>query len=177
MKQRILISVVIAGLALVAVSAAMAATMTTTATVAGNGTVSVNVPSASTLSDTLDGTDQTVTYQPTLGVLDARGTGGGWNLSVSATTFSDGQGHTLAPGAVSAVSQVCHTGSTCTQATSSGFTYPLTVTNTATKFFSAASNSGLGKVDVTPTFSVAIPGNAYAGSYSSTVTIAATTGP
>src|SRR5262245_51047785 len=103
MKQRILISVVIAGLALVAVSAAMAATMTATATGSGSGTVSVNVPASSTLSGTLDGTDQTVTYAPQLGVADARGTGGGWNLTASATTFSDGSGHTLAAGGISAV--------------------------------------------------------------------------
>ena len=93
------------------------------------------------------------------------------------TTFSDGAGHTLAPGSISSVAQACHTGSTCTQATSSGFTYPLTLSSTATKFFSAASQTGLGKVDVTPTVSVAIPGNAYAGTYTSTVTIAAATGP
>jgi WxL domain surface cell wall-binding len=176
MKQRILVSLLVAGLALVAVSVAVAGTMTATATVSGSGTVSVNVPSSSTLTDTLDGTDQTVTYAPALGVADARGTGGGWNLTVAATTFSDGT-HTLAPGAVSAVAQACHSGSTCTQATSTGFTYPLTVGSTATKFFSAASQTGLGKVDVTPTISVAIPGNAYAGTYTSTVTIAAATGP
>ena len=177
MKQRILVSLLVAGLALVAVSAAMAATMTSTATVTGSGTVSVNVPGASTLSDTLDGTDQTVTYAPALGVVDARGTGGGWNLTASATTFSDGSGHSLAPGGISAVSQACHSGSTCTQATSSGFTYPVNLSTTATKFFSAASQTGLGKVDVTPTISVAIPGNAYAGTYTSTVTIAAAVGP
>jgi WxL domain surface cell wall-binding len=177
MKQRILVSLFVGALALVAVSVAVAGTMTTTATVSGSGTVSVNVPSASALTDTLDGTDQTVTYQPALAVADARGTGGGWNLTVSSTTFSDGSGHTLAPGSVSAVAQACHSGSTCTQATSSGFTYPLTLSATAAKFFSAASQTGLGKVDVTPTISVAIPGNAYAGTYSSTVTIAAATGP
>jgi putative surface cell wall-binding protein len=176
MKQRILVSLVIAGLALVAVSAAMAATLTATATVSGSGTVSVNVPATATLTDTLDGTDQTVTYAPALGVADARGTGGGWNLTASATAFTDGT-HSLGSGSISAVSQACHSGSTCTQATSSGFTYPLSLTTTANKFFSAASTSGLGKVDVTPTISVAIPGNAYAGTYSSTLTIAAAVGP
>jgi hypothetical protein len=177
MKQRILISLVVAGLALVAVSAAMAATMTSTATISGSGTVSVNVPASSALTDTLNGDDQTVTYAPALGVVDARGNGGGWNLTASATTFSDGAGHSLAAGGISAVAQACHTNSTCTQATSSGFTYPLTLSTTAAKFFSAASQTGLGKVDVTPTISVSIPGNAYAGTYSSTVTIAAATGP
>ena len=43
----------------------------------------------------------------------------------------------------------------------------------AAKFFNAALNTGLGKLDITPTINVAIPGNAYAGTYTSTVTLAA----
>jgi len=35
----------------------------------------------------------------------------------------------------------------------------------------------MGKVNVTPTLDVAIPGNAYAGTYLSTVTLAAVSGP
>jgi hypothetical protein len=54
---------------------------------------------------------------------------------------------------------------------------PLTITGTAAKFFNAAVNTGLGKVDVTPTVQVAIPGNTFAGTYTSTVTLAAATGP
>ena len=112
-----------------------------------------------------------------LGVVDARGSGAGWNLTVSATSFSDGSGHTLSPGTITGVSGACKAGSTCTNATSSGITYPLTVSGTAAKFFNAAVNSGLGKIDVTPTFSVSIPGNAYAGTYTSTLTLASATGP
>ncbi len=114
---------------------------------------------------------------PVLGVVDARGSGAGWNLQISATTFSDGAGHTLAPGTVSAAAQACHSGSSCTAATNSGITLPLTITGTAAKFFNAAANTGLGKVDVTPTVQVAIPGNTFAGTYTSTVTLAAATGP
>ncbi len=93
-----------------------------------------------------------------------------------ATAFSDGSGHTLAPGTVSAVSAACHAGNSCTAATNA-VTYPLTVSSTAAKFYNAAANTGLGKVDVTPTVQVAVPGNAYAGTYTSTVTLAAATGP
>ena len=71
----------------------------------------------------------------------------------------------------------CKAGSSCTAASTSGITYPLTVSGTATKFFNAAVNSGLGKIDVTPTLDVFIPGNAFAGTYTSTVTLAAATGP
>ena len=175
--KRMIITLGLAVLALVAATAALAGTLTTTATVTGTAGISLNLPTNPTITDTLDGTDQTVSYAPVLGIVDARGTGAGWNLQISATTFSDGSGHTLAPGQVGSVAQACKAGSTCTPATSSGITYPLTIGTTAAKVFVAALNTGLGKIDVTPTINVAIPGNAYAGGYTSTMTLAATTGP
>ena len=178
MKQRIIITLGLAALALVTATAALASTLTTTATVTGGaGGLSLTMPANPSISDTLDGTDQTVSYAPVLGVVDPRGSGAGWNLQISATTFSDGAGHSLAAGQVSSAAQACQAGSTCTAATSSGITYPLTITTTAAKMFNAALNTGLGKLNVTPTIAVAIPGNAYAGTYTSTVTLAATTGP
>jgi hypothetical protein len=177
MKQRIIISLAVAAVALVAATAALASTLTATATIGGTAGISLNLPSAPSISDTLDGSDQTVSYAPILGVVDARGTGAGWNLTIAATTFSDSSGHTLAAGDVSAVSAACHAGATCTAATSSGITYPLSLTTTAAKVFNAALNTGLGKVDVTPTVQVLIPGNSYAATYTSTLTLATTTGP
>jgi hypothetical protein len=177
LKQRLIIIIGIAALALVATSVAFAAALTATANVTGTAGISLNLPANPSINDTLDGTDQTATYAPVLGVVDARGSGTGWNLTVSATNFSDGAGHTLAPGTITGAAQICHSGSSCTAATSAGITYPLTVGAVASKFFNAALNTGLGKLDVTPTFSVSIPGNAYAGTYTSTVTLAATTGP
>ena len=177
MRHTLLILGAVSALALMSAVAASAGTLTTTATVSGTAGISLNLPAGPSITDTLDGTDQTVSYAPLLGVVDARGTGAGWNLQISATTFSDGAGHTLAPGQVASASQACKAGSTCTLATSSGITYPLTITTTAAKFFNAALNTGLGKVDVTPTINVAIPGNTYAGTYTSTVTLAAATGP
>jgi hypothetical protein len=177
MRQRILITLSVATVALAITAAAIASsTLTTTATVAGTAGISLNLPSNPSISDTIDGTDQTVSYSPILGVVDARGTGAGWNLTISATALTDGASHTLAQN-LSAVSSVCHAGSTCTAGTSSGITYPLTVSTTAAKFFNAALTTGLGKVDVTPTVQVAIPGNSYAGTYTSTVTLASVSGP
>ena len=177
MRHKLLILTALSALALTTAAAALASNLTATATVTGTAGISLNLPSNPTLSSTLDGTDQTVAYAPVLGVVDARGGGAGWNLQISATSFSDGSGHTLAPGTVPSVASACKAGSTCTPASSSGITYPLTVTGTAAKVFNAAVNSGLGKVDVTPTIDVVIPGNAFAGTYTSTVTLAVTTGP
>ena len=177
MRHRLLILTALMAAALTTVAAALAGNMTATATVSGTAGISLNLPAGPSLTDTLDGTDQTASYAPVLGVVDARGTGAGWNLSVSATTFSDGSGHTLAPGTVASVTSACKGGSTCTGATSSGITYPLTIGGTAAKFYNAATSTGLGKVDVTPTIDVLIPGNTVAGTYTSTVTLAAATGP
>jgi hypothetical protein len=176
MRHRLIILGALAVTALAAAAVALAGNLTATATVSGAAGTSLALPGNPSVSDTLDGTDQTVSYLPLLSVVDARGSGGGWNLTVSATTFSDGSGHTLAPGTVSSVASACHAGSSCTAATNSvGF--PLTVGGTAAKFFNAATNSGLGKIDVTPTVDVGIPGNAFAGTYTSTVTLAVTAGP
>jgi hypothetical protein len=177
MRQRITIIIGVVVMALAAAGAALAGTVTATATVTGASGLSLNLPANPAISDTLTGSDQTVTYQPDLGVVDARGSGAGWNLSVSQTAFTDGAGHTLAAGSITGASQACHSQSTCTAATSSGITYPLTLSTSAAKFFNAALNTGLGYIDVTPTFSVAIPGNAYAGTYTSTITFTAATGP
>jgi WxL domain surface cell wall-binding len=176
MRDRLLILGALTVLALTVAAAAVAGTLTATATISGAAGVSVAVPATASISDTLDGTDQTASYAPVLGVVDARGSGGGWNLTISATNFSDGAGHTLAPGTVSAVAQACHAGSSCTPATNA-IGYPLTVTGSAVKFFNAAVNTGLGKVDVTPTVDVLIPGTTFAGTYTSTVTVAIATGP
>ncbi len=177
MRHRLLLLGALSALALTSAAAALAGTITATATVTGTAGISLNLPAGPTLSSTLDGTDQTVSYAPLMGVVDARGTGAGWNLTVAATTFSDGSGHTLAPGQVASVSAACKAGNSCTAASSSGITYPLTISGTAAKFFNAATTTGLGKIDVTPTIDVIVPGNAYAGTYTSTVTLAAATGP
>jgi hypothetical protein len=176
MGKRIYIIIGTALVALAAATAALAANLTTTATVTGASGLSLSVPATASISDTLDGTDQTVTYSPSLNLVDARGSGAGWNLTMSATTFSDGSGHTLAAGSVASVSGSCHAGSSCTAPTNS-VSVPVTLSTTAAKFFNSAANTGLGKVDVSPTINVSIPGNAYAGTYTSTVTVAAVSGP
>jgi hypothetical protein len=175
--MRSLMIIGFAALALCVSAAALAGTLTATATVTGASGISLNLPANPSLSSSLDGSDQTVSYSPVLGVVDARGSGAGWNLQISATDFSDGAGHSLAAGQVSATAQACHSGSSCTAAVNSGISLPLSIGSTAAKFFSAAALSGLGKIDVTPTVNVTVPGNAYAGTYTSTVTLAAVSGP
>jgi len=165
------------GIALATAAVAAGSTITTTATVTGTGAVSLAAGATASFSDTLDGTDQTVTYQLPLTVVDARGTGGGWNLTVTSTQFTTGT-RTLATSASSltTVTSACNAGSTCTNPTNA-ITLPIALpagatAPTAVKFFNSAANTGMGAFTVTPTVSVTIPGNAYAGSYQSTVTVA-----
>jgi len=176
MRQRILIFLGSAAMALAAATAVLAGTIVATATVSGSAGMSMTLPSNPSLTDTLDGTDQIVSWSAPLGIVDARGTGAGWNLTVSATTFGDGSGHSLAPGSVTAVGATCQGGDTCTAA-SNAVAYPITISGTAAKFFNATASTGLGKITVTPSMDVAIPGNAYAGTYTSTVSLAAVSGP
>ena len=173
MRKR-LTTLLAATAALLAVAAGSAYALGVSGTITGTAGIGLDPGTNPTFTDTLDGTDQTVTYKPALGVSDARGTGNGWHLTEQATALSDGA-HTLTQ-QISAVAQACHTGSTCSLPTSN-VNLPVTMNATGTSFYSSATNYGLGKVDITPTVSVAIPGNAYAGSYSSTVTFAAVAGP
>jgi hypothetical protein len=44
-------------------------------------------------------------------------------------------------------------------------------------FYNAAANTGMGDFTVTPTVEVSVPANAYAGTYTSTLTLAVVSGP
>ncbi|HWB22173.1 MAG TPA: WxL domain-containing protein [Gaiellaceae bacterium] len=182
MKSRLLILLALAAAALAAAAVAVASTVTATATVTGAGSLALSNGATATISDTLDGTDQAVNYTLPLTMTDARGTGTGWNLTITSTTFTTGT-HTLATSAssIASVASACVAGGTCTNPASS-ISYPLTVpaaatAPTAVKLFNAAANSGLGRFTITPSINVTIPGNSYAGSYTSTLTIAAVSGP
>jgi hypothetical protein len=101
------------------------------------------------------------------------------------TQFSTGgtTPHTMPTNAstITAVSSACTSGNTCTNPTNS-ITYPLTIpagspAPTAVKFFYAAANTGMGQFTITPTVKIAFPANLYAGTYTSTITLAIVSGP
>lgn len=159
----------------------------TSATVAvTGGSLSETGPSTvSATPVTLTGDDQTTSYALGLTVNDPRGSGAGWNLTITSTLFDDGAGHQLASNASSingAPSVLCISGGGhCTNPTNS-VTYPVGVpaaspAPVAVKFFNAAVNTGLGKFTITPTVTIAIPANTIAGTYTSTVSVAVVSGP
>lgn len=162
---------------------AWAANVTATGTVSGT-TLSLATSATPTFSASLDAGDQTPTYTIPLTIQDTRGTGAGWNVTITSTTFSTGGGtpNLLAANAsaLTGVTSACTAG-TCTSPTNTQ-TYPTTVPAATTapaavKFFDSAASTGMGKFTVTPTIGVSVPENSIAGAYSSTVTLAVVTGP
>jgi hypothetical protein len=183
LHAKLLVAAAAALTALTAAAAAMAGNVTATATVTGAGALGLSHGATASVSSTLDGSDQTATYTIPLSIDDARGTGAGWNATITSTTFNDGSGHTLPTTAssITGTTSACRAGGSCTAPTNS-ITYPLTVpaaatAPTAVKLFDAAANTGMGRFTVTPTIAVTVAGNVYAGSYSSTVTFAVASGP
>jgi hypothetical protein len=132
---------------------------------------------------TLDGTDKAATFAVPTTVNDQRGTGAGWNLTVTSTQFANSGGKALPMSAsvMTGVTSAC-AGDTCTNPTNA-VSYGLPVPADSgtlpdpVKFFNAAADSGMGKFTVTPSVAVTVPANSYAGTYTSTLTLAATTGP
>jgi WxL domain surface cell wall-binding len=178
-----------AGLAATLVATALpvaALGATGTATIAAGSLGFVSTPPNVSFSATLNGLDQSVATTQALDVGDATGSGTGWNITATSTTFTTGGGtpHLLSTSATSltgAPTDVCDASATCTLATNS-VTYPYTLpaaatAPTATKMFNAAANTGLGNQTVTPTWRLSVPANTLAGTYTSTWTISLVSGP
>ncbi len=165
--------------------APMAGAVSATATVSAGALGFVSAPPNVTFNDTLNGLNQTATATQAVNVSDATGSGAGWNLTATSTTFSHAT-HTLGTAAttVTAAPKVaCDAGVTCVKATKTALvTYPYTLpagatAPTATRFFNAAAKKGMGDQTITPTWTLAVPANAYSGAYTSTWTISIVSGP
>ena len=173
-------------LLLLAVVAGPAGATSATATLSAGSLAFINsTPAAVSFSATLNGTNLTPTSNQGFDVGDATGSGNGWDITATSTTFSCCSGaHTLSTSATtiqSTPSVACDASSTCTTATNS-ITYPYTlpasgVAPTATKIFNAASNTGLGNQTVTVGWQLAVPSSTFAGTYTSTWTLSLASGP
>ena len=173
-----------AGAALLACAPTVGATASS-AVVTGATLGFVSTPPDVTFNDTLNGANQTATATQAIDVRDATGSGAGWNLTATSTTFALGA-HTLSTTATTltaAPTVACDAGVTCRKATKTAIvTYPYTlptaaVAPTATRFFNSAVNRGMGDQTIKSTWRLAIPANAYTGSYTSAWTISLVSGP
>lgn len=165
------------------------------------GTLSLTTSGSLNWSGTLTGASQSL-VDTTPGdqqytVVDATGTGNGWHVTISATTFTNGastfpdtgtfstNGSTSSITSTNAPSATC-TGS-CTLPDDSAISYPIAITTAATSpvpvtIYDAKANTGLGTVVIgnTPNpvgWWVNVPGNASAGAYTSTITMTVISGP
>ncbi|MCW2538411.1 MAG: hypothetical protein JWN95_136, partial [Frankiales bacterium] len=140
----------------------------------------VSVPSGPAFTATLTGPDQHPTAAVPLDITNQALAG--WNISLTSTRWNAGSGHVLPIAATAVLSTPtvsCDT--TCTAAVT-GQTYPYivpagTTAPTATKLFSANSNTGMGNQTVHPTFQLTVPAASYAGTYASTWTWTVSSGP
>jgi len=173
----------ILGIGLIVPTAATAATATVTGTLSGSA-LSLTTSATPSFSANLDSGDSTPTYTVPLTIKDTRGSGAGWNSTITSTQFTTGGGspQTLATNAstLTGVTSSCASG-TCTNPTNA-ITYPVSVPAassppTAVKFFNAAANTGMGVFTNTPTIGVFVPQNSFAGTYTSTLTLSVVSGP
>src|SRR4051794_25519554 len=183
MKAGSIICLALAGAALFA-PPAFAASATVTGTI-NAGSLSIATSATPSFSVTLDGTDKTPTYTVPTTVTDTTGAGAGWRLTITSTQFTTGGGtpKTLATNAstITGVANSCTGSGTCTSPTNL-ITYPLGVPAgssppAAVKYFNASAATGAGEFTNTPTVQVAVPASSQVGSYTSTLTLAAVSGP
>ena len=152
---------------------------------ASQATLSVSTSAAPSFSANLNSGDQAQTYAVPLTLSDTRtgaSAGLGWNTTITSTQFTTGT-KTLPSTAstITAVVSSCANGGLCTNPTNS-ISYPVAVPAgptppTPVKFYSASAGTGKGLFTLTPTVSVSVPQNSFAGTYSSTLTSAGVSGP
>ena len=173
-----------------------------TAAVSFTGPLTVTAPGSLTWAVTLNGANQsvadTVAGDQQLAVSDETLTGAGWDVTISATTFTNGA-HTLPntgtfvlTGDVSSITASTAPSLACTLSCippADAVTYPVAITTAASSpspvsVYEASVGSGLGWILLGGSSSadpfgwwVKVPGNAFRGSYTSTVTVAIASGP
>ena len=172
--------------------------------VLSSGTLTLTTSSSLSWAGNVTGLDQKL-VDPTAAdqtylVDDATGTGAGWHVTVSATTFTSGAqalpnaGTFTSNGSVTSVTDVtpptaaCSTGSTCTLPTKTT-TYPVGITTAATaptavNVYDTSAGTGKGSIIIGGSTAnnpvgwwLNIPSNTLAGTYTSTVTMEIISGP
>lgn len=125
----------------------------------------------------LSGADQTVeAIQQTWQAKDARGTGAGWNVTVSATDFT-GAG-TIGVAAFKLRQQQSNITTVAgNTAPNSLVTTFQSLAATPLKVLQAAASTGMGTYNYMPDFQLTVPSSAAAGSYTANVTVSINSGP
>jgi photosystem II stability/assembly factor-like uncharacterized protein len=147
------------------------------------GSLGLSGPSSISLpGKTITGSDQTAVTTAVLTPDDETAFGLGWSINATSTQFANAGGKLLPASAttITGASASAAPGN-CTLPTNA-ISYPVGLPAgasppPASKVYDAAIGSGGGPTDVTLNTQLAIPGNAFAGSYSSTWTFTIASGP
>ena len=180
------IALVASGALLVAsVGSSMAGVISTSAGVTA-GPFNVTTPGTATLSGVeLDGATNKVATG-TLGtatVKDASGAGQGWKVQVSGGLFANSNGKTLPADALSvtgvAATKVAGKEPTNSVSYANGATVsvPLGSQVNPVTIYNAGQGTGMGTFELAPTVALTVPADAYAGTYSSNLTMTLAASP
>lgn len=184
-----------------AIVAGATCTMTGTVTLTG-GTLTLVSASSLTWTGTLNGLDQSlvdvVAGDQQYTVNDATGSGAGWHVTTSATTFTNGAhtfpngGTFVTNGSVTSITDTTRPTATCTATCTlptNSTTYPVAITTapltpTAATIYDTAVATGMGEIVIGGSAAanpigwwVNVPASASAGSYTSTITMEIISGP
>ncbi len=138
------------------------------------GTLTISNPSLATISAvTLEGTSQSSTGSlGDISIVDNRGLGTGWSATVSVSDFTCCLNtHTIAvsylnlnPGSLRVISGKA-------DGVKPGEAHVFSGTSDSATLMAALPASGMGSYAVNPTITLSIPADAYAGTYTATVTV------
>ena len=132
-------------------------------------------------STALTGRDRSITTPLTLAPNDQTGSGAGWNLTATSTTFTTGIRTLPTAAAQITGASASSAAGTCSLPVNQ-ISYPVTVPASASapaavKVFDAATGTGAGPANVVLSANLNVPGNARVGTYTSTWTLTLASGP
>jgi hypothetical protein len=184
MNRKVLALTLVLGLLVATALAVYAEDATVTIT---GGSLSETANNVALSGVTLDGADQTSTSafdsRDAWTVIDPRGTGGGWNVTIASTDFDDGGSNTIDISAAGSLFEIQitapHIGVTAGSAepTSSVLTLASIADSTLKILTVASGGAGMGSYTYQPNFALGVPAETYAASYTAELTLSLTTGP
>ena len=139
------------------------------------GTLTVTAqPANFSYSGTLTGAQINLASSFAVGINDTTGNNAGWNVQATVGTFTAGA-DTITP-ANHTIQSATASGTTGTPPTN-GVAYPMAIPTASGKVYNAAVGTGTGQATVTFNSQLAVPSNAAAGTYITTLTVTVAAGP
>lgn len=132
-----------------------------------SGPLTATMNSISLAGETTNGASTTATYQLRISLIDATGSGNGWDLALADTLPS------TTTAMLTHVTIACAANSACSLPQSSA-SYPIMMQSNdgmPTSILNADTNSGMGALDITVTLVVTSPTSANAHSFASVLTL------